>query len=790
MYLTPLRFTAASATVALLALLALLAAAPAVHAQCQTLAGLTYATYADGNGQTQALQLDLLVPTSASPPFPTVVWIHGGGWFSGSRTPLPSGPAGLCSRGYAVASVDYRFAPAWPWPAQLHDVKGAVRWLRAHAADYNLDADRFGAWGASAGGHLAAFLGTAGDLGTVPFGSLTVDLEGTTGGNPGFSSRVQAVADWYGQTDFLALRFWPSTANHDGANSDESHLVGAPVQQVPERVASANPISFVTADDAPFLVMHGTVDDLVPFNQSELLVDALRAASVPVTFVPVQNVGHGGGNFTTAANHQIVYDFFDATLKNLGTPTVSVTAAADATEAGRVPGRFVLARSGGTASPLTVRWALGGTAGPGADYAAPIHSTTLPAGSSSVTVTVAPVDDLLVEGDETVELRLGGSPAYRIDDARSTARVRLVDDDDRPGLPELTIEATDPGAAEAGPSPGLFRVTAAGSFSGDLTVRYTVSGTARNGTDYAPLSGRLVIPAGQTSAELRIDPLADGLLETAETVFLTLSPSSIYKVGSPASAGVVLADADLDPTRPIVSISATDPDAAEPGGSGKGGAFTVSRTGSTSSSLAVDLLPGGGARPGADYGSVQPAAVIPAGQSRLVVSIAPQDDTAAEGPEDVTLAVGASAAIQRGPYAGSRVLLQDDEPWPGPAGYYPLQPCRLVDTRGPAGPQGAPSLTAGETRVFPVSGSCGIPPDAVALSLNLTAVGPAAAGHLILFEPGAPLPATSALNLKAGQTRANNGIYPLLGHPGALAVYSGLTAGTVDVVIDVDGYFR
>jgi acetyl esterase/lipase len=788
----PLKITTAAP---LIILLTLLLAGRAAHSQCQTIPGLTYATYVEGNGQTQALQLDLLRPAGASAPLPTVLWIHGGGWFSGSRTPIPSGPAGLCSRGYAVASVDYRFAPAWPWPTQLHDVKGAVRWLRAHAAVYGLDADRFGAWGASAGGHLAAFLGTA--SGAATFGNLTVDLEGTTGGNAGFSSRVEAVADWYGQTDFLALRFYPSTVDHDAANSDESHLVGAPIQQVPDRVASADPISFVTADDAPFLIMHGTVDDLVPFNQSELLVDALRAASVPVTFVPVQDVGHGGGGFTTTANHQVVYDFFDSTLKNLGAPKVGMALSPDAPEAaesGRVPGRFVLTRSGGTASPLTVQWALSGTAGLGADYAAPIQAATFPAGSSSLEVTVAPVDDLLVEGDETVELRLGFSPAYRLDAAHSTARMVLVDDDSPPGLPELTLQATDPAAAEPGPDPGILTVSRLSGAAGtDLTVRYTVAGTARNGADYAALSGSLVIPAGQTAAELRIEPIADGLLETAETVFVTLAPSPIYKVGSPASAGVLLADADLDPARPIVSLAATDPDAVEPGGSGKGGAFTVSRTGSTASSLPLDLLLSGSAQNGLDYAFVPTAVTIPAGQSRLTVSLAPQDDTAVEGPEDAVLTVEPAAAIQRGPSAGSRlvrVVLQDDEPWPGPAGFYPLPPCRLVDTRGPAGPWGAPSLAAGEIRIFPASGACGIPPDATALSVNLTAVGAAAAGHLLLFEPGAPLPATSTLNLRAGQTRANNGIYPLLGRPSALAVASGLAAGTVDVVIDVNGYFR
>ena len=213
-----------------LAFAALLAAARPARAQCSTYSGLTYATYVDQNGSTQPLLLDLLVPAAATP-VPLVLWIHGGGWTSGSRTPIPNGPTGLCARGYAVTSVDYRFSPTWTWPTQIQDVKGAVRWLRANAATYNLDPDRFGAWGASAGGQLASMLGTAGDLGSVTIGNLTVDLEGTVGGNNGFSSRVQAVADWYGPTDFLAMHFYPMTVNHDAQSSDESHLVGGPLPQ-------------------------------------------------------------------------------------------------------------------------------------------------------------------------------------------------------------------------------------------------------------------------------------------------------------------------------------------------------------------------------------------------------------------------------------------------------------------------------------------------------------------------------------------------------------------------------
>jgi hypothetical protein len=290
---------------------------------------------------------------------------------------------------------------------------------------------------------------------------------------------------------------------------------------------------------------------------------------------------------------------------------------------------------------------------------------------------------------------------------------------------------------------------------------------------------------------LTIDPLADGVLETAETVFVTLAPSSAYSIGAAAgsgsTAGVVIADADLDTTKPILSISATDPDAAEIGNSG---AFTITRTGSVTSPLSVNLHFGGSAQNGGDYGFVQSFRTISAGASRLVVNISSLDDTDVEGPEDVTLSVVPSSAIQLGPYTGSRVIIQDNEPSPGLDDFYTLPPCRLADTRQPAGPAGAPSLAAGETRVFPASGQCGIPPEATALSLNVTAVNPSTDGYLTLFEPGAPLPLASTLNLRAGQVRSNNGIFHLLGHPSGLAVYAGIASGTVDVVIDVNGYFR
>jgi acetyl esterase/lipase len=244
-------------------------------------------------------KLDLYLPEKANGPLPLIIWIHGGAWYLGSKqgagAALP-----FVARGYAVASINYRLSQHAPFPAQIEDCKAAVRWLRANAQKYNLDPDRFAAWGPSAGGHLAALLGTSG---------AAKDLEGKLG-NLDQSSRVQAVVDWYGPTDFLQMG-----GRHDDARSPESRLLGGPVQQRKELAAKANPITHVRKDNPPFLIMHGDQDNAVPFNQSELLAEALKKAGVEVTFVPIKGAKHGGPGFQTAENRKRVEDFLDRHLK-------------------------------------------------------------------------------------------------------------------------------------------------------------------------------------------------------------------------------------------------------------------------------------------------------------------------------------------------------------------------------------------------------------------------------------------------------------------------------------------
>ncbi|HUV64344.1 MAG TPA: alpha/beta hydrolase fold domain-containing protein, partial [Sedimentisphaerales bacterium] len=256
------------------------------------------------------LLLDLYVPGKGKAPMPVVVWIHGGGWRNGSKG--SGGPARpLVERGYAVVDVDYRLSGEAIFPAQIQDCKAAVRWVRANAAKYGLDSDRIGAWGSSAGGHLVALLGTAGDA-----------REFDTEANRDYSSRVQAVCDWFGPTDLLQMdahAIEGSKLIHDAPNSPESLLVGGPIQQEPYRTLAGkvNPITYVTKDDPAFLIMHGDKDMLVSPHQSELLYDALKKAGVDATLQVVKGAGHGlrDGEESPEKLFETVAAFFDEHLK-------------------------------------------------------------------------------------------------------------------------------------------------------------------------------------------------------------------------------------------------------------------------------------------------------------------------------------------------------------------------------------------------------------------------------------------------------------------------------------------
>jgi acetyl esterase/lipase len=227
-------------------------------------------------------KLDLFLP-QASGLFPLIVWIHGGAFRTGSKKDKV--PIGYLEEGYAVASINYRLSQHALFPAQIEDCKSAVRWLRANASRFNLLPNHIAAWGESAGGHLAAMLGTTGDTRAFDVGENLAE-----------SSRVQAVVDYFGPTDFLQMDAHRPAQGmiHDTPDSPESELVGGPIQSNPTRVARANPITYITRNAPPFLIVHGDLDPLVPYHQSVLLASALQAAGVEVNFYTVKGAGHGG----------------------------------------------------------------------------------------------------------------------------------------------------------------------------------------------------------------------------------------------------------------------------------------------------------------------------------------------------------------------------------------------------------------------------------------------------------------------------------------------------------------
>ena len=623
--------------------------------------GLVYATVQVA-GAPQDLLLDLQVPAGPGP-FPLVVWIHGGGWVGGSRLPLPGALTRLLPRGYAVASIDYRLSGTAIWPAQIQDCKAAIRFLRANAATWGLDPARIGVVGSSAGGHLVAALATMGGVGAVSVGTFTVDLEGTVGAHLGTSSRVQCAVDLFGPTTMLHAHDFP-TFDHDAANSPESQLIGGALQQNPEKWTTVDPISFVTPDDAPILAMHGTDDTTVPFHQSHLLVDAVRANGGDISFYQVQDNGHGGPGFSTPEANAAIDAFLDRTLRDLPAVTVGITASDPTAGENGDQGTFVVARSGSTAAPLDVPLALVGTAVPSMDCDPIPQRITIPAGQSSIRVSFVPRDDGLIEGAELATLCVVAADTFRVDPAAASATVTLVDDEVASGVPVVTLVGLDPASTEAAGNPGAVRFVRSGATALPLTVAYEVAGSASSGVDCVALTGTVTIPAGSANALVIVAPIQDQAPEAGELVVIRLAAGSNYALGAVRSAHVVIADDDRAGVLPIVGVLGTEQNLGEPA---DGGAFTVTRTGATLQPLTVRLAVSGRATSGVDFTALPSTVVIPAGAAWVRVPVSVLDDPQVEGIENLVLSLVADPAYRIGRAALQELWIADDDAPPPPA---------------------------------------------------------------------------------------------------------------------------
>ena len=255
------------------------------------------------NPDDQHLQLNMARPKAGNGPFPAVVCIHGGGFRAGTRDGFNSLCIQLAERGYIAVTVSYRLAPKYQFPAAVHDVKAAVRWLRANADKYHIDPDRIGTTGGSAGGHLTQFLGVT---------SGVKRFEGD-GGNAEFSSSVKCVVNFYGPSDF--------TKSYD-ASVDAAEVLplflGGNLQEQRHRHIEASPLYWVTPEAAPTLCIHGTNDKYVAHEQAVWLIDRLSASDVEATLMTIEGGDHGFGKSTPEVKSQIEnarFEFFDKHLK-------------------------------------------------------------------------------------------------------------------------------------------------------------------------------------------------------------------------------------------------------------------------------------------------------------------------------------------------------------------------------------------------------------------------------------------------------------------------------------------
>lgn len=254
-------------------------------------------------GETKLL-LDAYTPEDSTVKHPAILLIHGGGWSGGDkRYYAPMGRV-LAGKGYATFSINYRLltSTANKYPAQLDDAQRAVRWVRAHAGDYNIDPARMGALGDSAGGYLVAMLGTRDTR------------DNSDAALASFSSRIQCVVDFYGPADFT-VPLTEATANPLGA-AIVANFLGKKAGEAVDLYKESSPVTYVDKRSAPFLIIHGTTDPLVPVSQSEHLYEALHSAGIPTTLLLVYKQGHGFLNPGTPTSYgAVTEEFFERILK-------------------------------------------------------------------------------------------------------------------------------------------------------------------------------------------------------------------------------------------------------------------------------------------------------------------------------------------------------------------------------------------------------------------------------------------------------------------------------------------
>ena len=262
-------------------------------------------------------RLDIHLPSIPKAKYPVIICIYGSAWFSNSSkaTTFKTGIGQhLLINGFAVVSINHRSSHDAKFPAQIQDVKAAIRFIRANAKEFDLDASFIGITGWSSGGHLSAFAGTASRQQFFENGEKMIDLEGDLGKFIQTSSHVDAVVNWFGPTDFLIMDECGSTFSHDEVKSPESSLIGGAIQENKLACTFANPITYVQTDNPPFLIFHGNEDPLVPHCQSKNLYEQLQKKGVESELVIIDKGKHGPGVMIEKYYKQMT-QFFIASAK-------------------------------------------------------------------------------------------------------------------------------------------------------------------------------------------------------------------------------------------------------------------------------------------------------------------------------------------------------------------------------------------------------------------------------------------------------------------------------------------
>jgi len=275
-------------------------------------------TYVTSANPSAAQKLDIYLPNEGTGPFPVIIQIHGGAFQSGAKSDGQLAPVLIAvEQGYAVVSVEYRLSGEAKFPAQINDIKAAIRYLRANAAKYHLNPDKFATWGGSAGGSLSALAGTSGNIAALQDDAL---------GNAGVSDAVQACIDWYGpiyfstmDAEFAALGQTPAMGSTNTTSSPETAYLGATIGSTEAEpiVKAASAQTYISTDDPAFYIQHGTADRNIPITQSINFSNKLIAAlgANKVTFETIEGAGHGGSQFETDKNLSKIFDFLDKYLK-------------------------------------------------------------------------------------------------------------------------------------------------------------------------------------------------------------------------------------------------------------------------------------------------------------------------------------------------------------------------------------------------------------------------------------------------------------------------------------------